>query len=61
MHQTYNVLLYYDSSKRYACPLYKSVYSFKVVKLFFFFQNYFTTDGQSVSQYVLLSDTPLGP
>jgi hypothetical protein len=34
VHQTCNVLLHYDGSKRCVCPLYKFVYSFKVVKLF---------------------------
>jgi hypothetical protein len=28
------VLLHFDSSKRYVCPLYKFLYAFKVVKLF---------------------------
>jgi hypothetical protein len=34
VHQTCSDLLPYDSSKRYVCPLYKFVYSFKAVKLF---------------------------
>jgi hypothetical protein len=34
MYQTCSVLLHYDSSKRCVCPLYKFVYSFKIVKLF---------------------------
>jgi hypothetical protein len=34
VHQTCSVLLHYGSSKRCVCPLYKFVYSFKVVKLF---------------------------
>jgi hypothetical protein len=34
LNQTCSVLLHYDSSKRCVCPLYKLVYSFKVVKLF---------------------------
>jgi hypothetical protein len=34
MQETCNVLLHYENSKRSVCPLYKLVYSFKVVKLF---------------------------
>jgi hypothetical protein len=33
VHQPCSDLLYYDSSKRCVCPLYKFVYSFKVLKL----------------------------
>jgi hypothetical protein len=34
VHQTWSVLLHYDSSKHCVCSLYKFVYCFKVVKLF---------------------------
>jgi hypothetical protein len=34
VNQNYNVLLHYDRSKRCVCPVYKFIYSFKVVKLF---------------------------
>jgi hypothetical protein len=46
VHQTCNVLLHYESSKRCVCPLYKFVFSFKSVKLSLKHRIYFQLNFQ---------------
>jgi hypothetical protein len=51
LHEECSVLLHYDSSKRCVCPLYKFIYSFKVVELFLKQPIYYHT--QILSVYML--------
>jgi hypothetical protein len=52
VHQTCSVL-HYDNSKRCVCPLYKFVYSFKVVKLFLKHPIFTSDEKMKLVEYML--------